>query len=64
MLRFTLTMNVFPSISSKTPKMCVETLGTVLVFSETIDLRGHMPRFTLKMNIFPSISLKNPINVC
>ena len=24
-------------------------------FSETIDLRGHMPRFTQKMNIFPSI---------
>ena len=23
-------------------------------FSETIDLRGHMPRFTLKMNILPS----------
>ena len=25
-------------------------------FSETIDLRGHMPRLTLKMNVFPSIS--------
>ena len=33
-------------------------------FSETIDLRGHMPSFTLKMNVFPSISLRNPINVC
>ena len=29
-------------------------------FSETIDLRGHMPRFTLKMNVFPSISLEMP----
>ena len=38
--------------------MCVETLRTGFVFSETIDLRGHMPRFTLKMNIFPSIFLE------
>ena len=22
-------------------------------FSETIDLRGHMPRLTLKMDVFP-----------
>ena len=44
--------------------MCVETIGTVLIFPRAIDLRGHMPRFTLKMNIFPSISSKNPINVC
>ena len=29
-------------------------------FSETIDLRGHMPRFTLKMNVFPSISWETP----
>ena len=29
-------------------------------FSETIDLRGHMPSFTLKMNVFPSISLELP----
>ena len=29
-------------------------------FSETINLRGHMPRFTLKMNVFPSISLELP----
>ena len=28
------------------------------LFSEMIDLRGHMPRFTLKMNVFPSISLE------
>ena len=40
--------------------MCVETIRTGLNFSETIDLRGHMPRFTLKMNVFPSISLENP----
>ena len=29
-------------------------------FSETINLRGHMPRFTQKMNVFPSISLEMP----
>ena len=29
-------------------------------FSETIDLRVHMPRFTLKMNVFPSISIETP----
>ena len=34
-------------------------------FSETINLRGHMPRFTWQMNDFPSIyTLRNPINVC
>ena len=32
MPRFTLKMNIFPSISIETPKMSVETLGTVLVF--------------------------------
>ena len=29
-------------------------------FSETSNLRGHLPRFTLKMNTFPSISLETP----
>ena len=60
MPRFTLKMNVFPSISSKTPKMCVETLRTVLVFSTMIDLRGHMPRCTLKMNVFSHLSPYKP----
>ena len=32
MPRFTLKMNVFPSISWETPEMCVETLRTVLIF--------------------------------
>ena len=40
--------------------MCVETIRTELVFSKTIDLRGHMPRFTPKMNVFPSIFLEMP----
>ena len=31
--------------------MCVETLRTGPIFTETIDLRGPMPRFTLKMNV-------------
>ena len=39
--------------------MCVKPSEQGL-FSETIDLRGHMPSFTLKMNIFPSISLELP----
>ena len=60
MARFTLKMNVFPSISFETPKMSVDTLKTVIIFSTTIDLRGHMPRFTLKMNVFPSIFSKTP----
>ena len=29
-------------------------------FSQTINLRGHMPTFTWKMNIFQSISLETP----
>ena len=58
MPRFTLKMNVFPSISLETPKMSVETLRDSARFSKMIDLRGHMPRFTLKMNVFPSISLE------
>ena len=47
-------------MSLETPEMCVETLTTGLVFSETINLRSHMPRFTLKMNVFPSMSLETP----
>ena len=31
-----------------------------VLFSETSNLRGHLPRFTLKMNTFPSISLETP----
>ena len=33
-------------------------------FSETINLRGHMPMFTLKVNVFPIYLHKNPIIVC
>ena len=40
--------------------MCVETLRTGLVFSEMMNLKGHMPRFTLKMNVFQSIFLETP----
>ena len=40
--------------------MCVESLRTGIDFSDTIDLRHHMPRFTLKINIFPYISLETP----
>ena len=58
MPRFTLRMNVFPSISLETPKMCVETLRTVM----TIDLRGHMPMFTLKMNVLLIYLLWQPQN--
>ena len=59
MPRFTLNMNVFPSISLETQK-CVLKPSEQCSFSEMIDLRGHMPRFTLKMNVFPSISLETP----
>ena len=35
-------------------------LQEMVRFSESINLRGHMPRFTWKMNIFSSISLEMP----
>ena len=100
MPRFTLKMNIFPSISLephkcvlKSPEQCLffqdnwfkgshayiysenACFPIYLLknpinvcwnpqnsarFSETINLRGHMPRFTLKMNVFPSISLETP----
>ena len=60
MPRFTPKMNVFPSISLEMPEMCVETISTRARFSETIDLRGHMP----KNECFPIYLLRNPINVC
>ena len=34
------------------------------LFSETIDLRGHMPRFKSKNEHFPIYLLRNPIDVC
>ena len=60
MPRFTVKMNVFPSISLETPTMCVQTLYNRAHFSQMIGLRGHMPRFTLEMNVFFSISLETP----
>ena len=57
MPRFTLKMNVFPSISSI--NVCSDPQNSAR-FSKIIDLRGNMPRFTLKMNFFPSISLETP----
>ena len=59
MPRFTLKVNVFPSISLETSKMCDETLRTKLVFLRQWK-RGHIPRFTLKINVFPPISLETP----
>ena len=59
MPRFTLKMNIFPSISLQTPNVCWNPQNSAR-FSKMINLRGHMPRFTLKMNIFPSISLEMP----
>ena len=44
--------------------MCVETLRTGHVFTEMIDLMGHLPKFTLKMNVLPIYLLRNLINVC
>ena len=57
MPRFTLNMNIFPSVSMKTPKMCVKTLRTGLIFQNN-RFKGHMPRFSSKLNVFPSISLE------
>ena len=58
MPRFTLKMNIFPSISLENLKDVCWNPQNNAHFSETIDLWGHVPRFTLKMNIFPSISLE------
>ena len=61
MPRFTLKMNVMLSISLETPKMCVETLRTGLVFPRWLIWRGHMPRFTLKW-MFSHLSPWKPQN--
>ena len=59
MPRFTVEMNVFPSISMKIPKNLCSNPENRAQFSKMIDLRGHMPRFTLKNeHVFPSISLE------
>ena len=64
MPKFTLKMNVLPSISYKNPiNVCSDPQNSAH-FSETIDLKGHMPRFALKMYVFPIYLLKIPINVC
>ena len=58
MPRFSLKMNIFPSISLEIPiNVCCNPYYRAS-FPKKINLRGHMPRFTLKMNIFPSISLE------
>ena len=60
MPRFTIKMNVLPSISLRnTINMCWNPQNRAC-FSEMFNLRGHMPRFTLKRNIFPSISWETP----
>ena len=64
MPRFTVKMNVFPSISLESPKMCVETLTNRAQFSEMINLRGHMPRLYSKNVCFPIYLLGNCINEC
>ena len=64
MTRFTLKVNVFPSISLESPEMCVVTIRTGFVFTEMIDLRGHMPRFSWKITCFSIYLLGNIINVC
>ena len=59
MPRFTLKLNVFPSIFLETFINVVETLRTGLDFLRQL-IWGHMPRFTLKLNVFPSIFLETP----
>ena len=55
MPRFTLKLNVFPSISLESPysHKCVLKPQNRACFSEAIDLRDYMPRFTLKNKCFP-----------
>ena len=61
MPRFSLKNGHFPTyVLGKHHKYVLKPSEQVLFFSETIDLRGHMPRFTLKMNVFWSISLETP----
>ena len=64
MQRFTLKMNVFPSISLETLINVCWNPQNRARFSETIDLRGHMPRFILKIECFPIYLLGNIINAC
>ena len=63
MPRFTLKMNVFPSISLETPQMCVETLRTGLVFTRHwiwgITCLGLLSKW-----MFFHLSAWKPINVC
>ena len=55
MPRFTLKLNIFPSISleSPYPHKCVLKPQNRASFSKAINLRDHMPRFTLKNKCFP-----------
>ena len=67
MLRFTLKMNVFPSISLETPKMCVETLRTGLVFLRQSIWGVTCLSLLYKWNTnehFPIYLHGNTINVC
>ena len=66
MPRFTLKLNIFPSMSLECPypHKCVLKPQNRAHFSKAMDLRGHMPRFTLKNKCFPMYLLGNPINVC
>ena len=61
MPRFTLKMNLFPSINLLiNPINVYWNPQNSAHFSKMIDLRGHMPRFTLQMNVSPSIYLETP----
>ena len=54
MPRFTLKMNVFPSIFLETQKCVLKPSEQGSIFWDN-QFEGHMPRFTLNMNVFPSI---------
>ena len=64
MPRFTLKINVLPSISSETPEMCIDNPQNRDRFSKMIDLRGHMLRFTQKMNMFSHLSPQQTPEMC
>ena len=60
MPRFTLKLNLFPSTTLETPWMCVENPQNSAGFSETIDMRGHMPRLYCANECDPIYLMRYP----
>ena len=61
MPRFTLKMNIFPSVLLRNPINVCRNPQNSVCFSEMINLRGQKPGFTVRNeHVFPSISSKTP----